>query len=203
VEPDEADGTRTTHEFVRTRREDRVELTAELVATYGSTVVFCRTRHGADRVAGQLSRRGIKAVPIHGGRSQGQRDRALRSFADGQAQALVATDVAARGIHVDNVGCVVHYDVAGDHKDYLHRSGRTGRAGATGVVVSLVTDSDVAGARLLQRAVGLPVEPDTSPTRAPADRRPPMGAATRTETGRSRRGNGKKRARYRGRTLSR
>ena len=163
VQPDESNGTRTTHQFVRARREDRVALTADLVTSHGSTVVFCRTKHGANRVAEQLSRHGISAVPIHGGRSQAQRDRALRSFAGGHAQALVATDVAARGIHVDNVGLVVHFDLAGDHKDYLHRSGRTGRAGAPGVVVSLVTDADVAHARGLQRAIGLPEESPGAP----------------------------------------
>ena len=119
--------------------------------------MFCRTKHGADRVAAQLQRAGVSAVPIHGGRSQAQRDRALRSFIDGHAQALVATDVAARGIHVDSVGCVVHFDLAGDHKDYLHRSGRTGRAGANGVVVSLVTETDAAKARQLQTALGVSV----------------------------------------------
>ncbi|MEA2462146.1 MAG: hypothetical protein QOH90_2323, partial [Actinomycetota bacterium] len=103
-------------------------------------------------------RAGVSAVPIHGGRSQSQRDRALASFAGGAVQALVATDVAARGIHVDNVGCVVHFDVAGDHKDYVHRSGRTGRAGAEGVVVSFVTDADVAKVRQLQKALDMPLE---------------------------------------------
>jgi superfamily II DNA/RNA helicase len=155
--PDVSEGVRTTHEFVSARREDRVGMTAALVAKHGSTVVFCRTKHGADRVAAQLQRAGVYAVPIHGGRSQAQRDRALRSFMGGDAKALVATDVAARGIHVDNVGCVVHFDLAGDHKDYLHRSGRTGRAGAAGVVVSLVTETDAAKARQLQRALGLSV----------------------------------------------
>jgi len=171
VQPDAKDGTLTTHEFVPARREDRVALTAELVVRHGSTVVFCRTKHGADRVAGQLQRAGVAAVPIHGGRSQAQRDRALRSFADGHAQALVATDVAARGIHVDDVGCVVHFDVAADHKDYLHRSGRTGRAGARGMVVSLVTDADGPKVRQLQQALGLSTK--TSPRERRGGARPP------------------------------
>src|SRR5713101_7659518 len=123
IVPDAAHVDRTTHHFPRAKREDRVKMTVDLVATHGSTLVFCRTKRGADRVAGQLQRAGVSAVPIHGGRSQSQRDRALASFAKGRVQALVATDVAARGIHVDDVGCVVHYDIAGDHKDYLHRSG--------------------------------------------------------------------------------
>ena len=175
VHPDADDGARTTHEFVRARREDRVTMTADLVASHGSTVVFCRTKHGADRLADQLQRAGVSAVPIHGGRSQAQRDRALRSFSEGRAQALVATDVAARGIHVDNVGCVVHYDIAGDHKDYLHRSGRTGRAGATGVVVSLVTDADVSKARQLQKAIGMPVDRPVAGEARPAQKRPAQG----------------------------
>jgi superfamily II DNA/RNA helicase len=156
----------TSHRFVRARREDRVKMTADLVDSHGSTVVFCRTRHGADRLADQLQRAGVSAVPIHGGRSQSQRDRALTSFAAGRAQALVATDVAARGIHVDNVGCVIHFDVAGDFKDYVHRSGRTGRAGAKGVVVSIITDADVAQARVLQKALGVPVERASGADRA-------------------------------------
>src|SRR5207302_4766484 len=96
------------------------------------------TRHGADRLTRQLSAAGIGAVAIHGSRTQAQRERALAAFKSGRVQALVATDVAARGIHVDGVPCVVHFDPAADHKDYLHRSGRTGRAGATGVVVTLL-----------------------------------------------------------------
>ena len=180
VEPDAADGARTTHEFLRATHEARVSMTAELVAVHGSTVVFCRTKHGADRLTRQLQRAGVVAVPIHGGRSQAQRDRALSTFAAGRAQALVATDVAARGIHVDNVGCVVHFDLAGDHKDYLHRSGRTGRAGAKGVVVSLVTDADVAKARQLQRALGLaPADSVTTSTRSARPTREVRRAGTR------------------------
>ncbi len=145
-----------THEFVHTTKDDRVELTKQLVTKYGSTVVFCRTKHGADRLAKQLDRIGVDAVAIHGGRSQGQRDRALAAFRSGAAVALVATDVAARGIHVDDVGCVVHFDVPADHKDYVHRSGRTGRAGAGGVVVTFVTDETADDARKLQRDLGRP-----------------------------------------------
>ncbi len=150
---------RTTHHFVEVDRSERVSRTADLVEEHGSTVVFCRTRHGADRVARQLKKHGVSAVPIHGGRSQGQRTRALSAFTDGKAQALVATDVAARGIHVDDVGCVIHFDVAGDHKDYVHRSGRTGRAGADGVVVSFFTPDDTAQVRQIQKALDMPTIP--------------------------------------------
>ncbi len=170
VDPTHVD--RTSHRFVEAQRERRVKMTAELVAAHGTTLVFCRTKHGADRVAGQLERAGVAAVAIHGGRSQSQRDRALAAFSSGRVQALVATDVAARGIHVDNVGCVVHFDLAGDHKDYLHRSGRTGRAGASGVVVSFVTDTDTAKARQLQKSLSMPIEGGAPRGHVPSTRRP-------------------------------
>ena len=178
IAPDERHPDRTTHEFVHAPRAHRVDMAAELVAEHGSTIVFCRTKHGADRVARQLQRAGVSAVPIHGGRSQGQRDRALASFIAGRVQALVATDVAARGIHVDNVRCVLHFDLAGDHKDYVHRSGRTGRAGAHGMVVSFVTEEDASKARQLQKALALPVAPGdrsdrpSRPARPAPSRRP-------------------------------
>ncbi|MGC8514496.1 MAG: helicase-related protein, partial [Acidimicrobiales bacterium] len=98
------------HVFWRSERDERVSLTVDAVVRHGSAVVFCRTRHGADRLTKQLVAAGIGAVPIHGSRTQRQRESALAAFASGRAQALVATDVAARGIHVDDVACVVHYD---------------------------------------------------------------------------------------------
>ena len=172
---DQAEVDRTSHHFLDATREARVTMTADLVMKHGSGIVFCRTKHGADRVAKLLQRAGVTAVAIHGGRSQSQRDRALAAFTGGKAQALVATDVAARGIHVDDVGCVVHFDVAGDHKDYVHRSGRTGRAGADGAVFTLVTSDDVAKIRQVQKALGLPLHggsrgaevtrPDAAPRR--------------------------------------
>ena len=126
---------------------------------------FCRTRHGSDRVARQLRQAGIKAVAIHGGRSQAQRTRAMEDFSRGRVHALVATDVASRGIHVDGVACVVHYDPPEDHKAYVHRSGRTARAGKTGVVVSLVQPEQAKEIRRLQRDVGID-EPITEPDAA-------------------------------------
>ncbi len=187
----ESDDDRTTHQFVATRREERVPVAAQLVATHGTTVVFCRTKHGADRVAAQLQRAGVSAAAIHGGRSQAQRERALASFAGGKVAALVATDVAARGIHVDDVRCVVHFDVAGSHKDYLHRSGRTGRAGADGVVVSLVTEADVAAVRQMQKELDLPLfkgPAADAATSAPQ----PAGAGTSPRPNRARSGAGAK-----------
>ena len=123
-------------------REQRVATTAELVSHHGSSIVFCRTKRGADRLARQLAKHGVSAAAIHGDRNQSQRTRALDDFSGGKVQALVATDVAARGIHVDDVACVIHYDPPGDDATYVHRSGRTGRAGNTGVVISLILDAE-------------------------------------------------------------
>ena len=125
------------HQFLNLDPSKRVKVTAELVELHGSAIVFCRTRHGADRLTRQLADAGIGAAAIHGNRTQAQRERALAAFRSGRVKALVATDVAARGIHIDDVPCVVHFDPAADDKDYLHRSGRTGRAGASGTVVTL------------------------------------------------------------------
>jgi len=161
----------TEHYFWRVESTDRAEMTAQIAAVSGPTIVFCRTRHSADRTARQLIARGIRAVAIHGDRSQAQRERALSSFAAGHAGALVATDVAARGIHVDGVAAVVHFDPPADAKDYVHRSGRTARAGATGIVVCLVTPDKTKAVKQLQRDLGVPggiVAPDlaTLPTGA-------------------------------------
>ena len=143
------------HHFWRVGHSDRVGHTAAVVSASESTIVFTRTRRGADRLAGQLSREGVRAIAIHGGRTQRQRNKALKDFAGGRVEALVATDVAARGIHVDGVDAVVHFDPPDDEKAYLHRSGRTGRAGASGSVVSLVLGDQVRDARDLQYRLGL------------------------------------------------
>jgi superfamily II DNA/RNA helicase len=151
------------HIFWRAEKDERVPLVAKLIGSQQSAIVFCRTRHGADRLAKQLSQNGVEAAAIHGSRTQPQREAALRAFASGRVRALVATDVAARGIHVDDVGCVVHFDPPGSHKDYVHRSGRTGRAGADGTVVSLVQRGQVGEVRAIQKALKMPqrfVAPD-------------------------------------------
>lgn len=149
------DITSARHLFWSVERTERVGHVADIVNATGSSVVFTRTRHGADRLAKQLGRLGVTAEPIHGGRSQSQRDRALAAFTTGAASALVATDVAARGVHVDGVASVIHFDPPADAATYLHRSGRTARAGASGVVVSLVEPTVAKDVRALQRAVGL------------------------------------------------
>jgi superfamily II DNA/RNA helicase len=149
----------------------------------------------------------VSAASIHGGRSQGQRDRALQSFKQGHVDALVATDVAARGIHVDGVACVVHFDLAEDAKAYLHRSGRTGRAGASGVVVTLVSDALVRDVRRLQKDIGLvgalermgraPVKPEPTTVPRRADARPARHSTRRPETAAPRRNGSRDRRRQR------
>jgi len=152
---DESSVGEVSHAFWKTDRADRLHVTAQLVTQHGRALVFCRTKRGADRVARQLGKAGVQAVAIHGDRTQAQRERALATFVSGRAQALVATDVAARGIHIDDLPCVVHFDPPTDATDYVHRSGRTGRAGQTGAVVSLISDEHVATTRALQRTLGL------------------------------------------------
>ena len=155
VGDDTPDITAATHMFWTVDRHDRVGLTAEAIDAAWPAIIFCRTRHGADRLAKQLARTEIRAAAIHGGRSQNQRTRALADFMDGRVHALVATDVAARGIHVEGVASVVHYDPPEDHKAYVHRSGRTARAGRDGVVISLVQPEQKKDVRRLQRDIGI------------------------------------------------
>jgi superfamily II DNA/RNA helicase len=169
------------HYFWRSSPSQRAGITAALVHRHGRAIVFCRTRRGADRLAKQLSASGVDAAAIHGSRTQAQRERALAAFATGRVNALVATDVAARGIHVDDVACVIHFDLPADPKDYVHRSGRTGRAGATGIVVSLVTDDLRKAARVLQRSLGLPQEL-TAPEVTDADMPPARSGGAPTGT---------------------
>jgi superfamily II DNA/RNA helicase len=143
------------HHFWKVDRSDRAAHVARVVSSASPSIVFTRTRHGADRLAKQLAGAGVTAVALHGGRSQQQRNRALKDFSSGRSQALVATDVAARGIHVDGVASVIHFDPPEDEKAYVHRSGRTARAGAGGMVVSLVDGSQVKSAERLQRSLGI------------------------------------------------
>jgi len=155
IESDDDEKADVVHHFWKVDRAERVAITAKLVSEYGQAIVFCRTKRGADRVVRQLQAQGVRAVPMHGDRTQGQRERALDAFSKGRTDALVATDVVARGIHVDDLPCVVHFDPPADHTDYVHRSGRTGRAGRTGTVVSLVTDEQRKDTQSVQRVLGL------------------------------------------------
>lgn len=129
------------HLFWNVNRDERTRMVSEIANHYERAIVFCRTKHGSDRLAGNLESLGVETCVIHGNRSQAQRERALEQFRRGKATVMVATDVAARGIHIDAVPVVVHFDLPEDPKDYIHRSGRTGRAGEKGVVISFVDKS--------------------------------------------------------------
>jgi superfamily II DNA/RNA helicase len=202
LEGDEDDAKAAVHLFWKVSSGDRVDTTADVVAASGPTIVFCRTKHSTDRIARQLEQRGVRAAAIHGDRSQKQREWALDSFVRGAVDALVATDVAARGIHVDGVNAVVHFDPPADAKDYVHRSGRTARAGAIGVVVSLVTPDKAGAVKRLQRDLDVPMgttPPDLAAvTRVIGEaprRRPP--AAVRAGSDRPSRPQGRKPDRFR------
>ena len=142
------------------RRRTRCAVAAEIASLPGRTLFFVRTKYGADRLAKQLARAGVEAAAIHGDRNQNQRQRALDAFAAGHPRVLVATDVAARGIHVDDVDLVVQFDPPNDHKDYLHRSGRTARAGAAGMVIALVERGQVRELQRLHDAAGVTAASD-------------------------------------------
>jgi superfamily II DNA/RNA helicase len=156
VEATEADSGDVSHHFWHVESHDRVAVTARAVNKHGPAVVFCRTKRGADRLSARLARSGLASAAIHGDRTQSQRERALAAFRAGRLDVLVATDVAARGIHIDAVPLVVHFDPAGDDTDYVHRSGRTGRAGADGTVLSLIGSEHLAATKHMQRRLGLP-----------------------------------------------
>ncbi|GGB21196.1 RNA helicase [Flexivirga endophytica] len=148
-------------------RELRVPVLADLASAPGRTVVFTRTKYGAKALARQLNKRGVPAVDLHGNLGQNARTRNLAAFHSGAANTLVATDVAARGIHVDDVALVVHADPPAEHKAYLHRSGRTARAGAEGTVITLMTDDQRNDVRSLTKAAG--IKPTTTRVAATDD----------------------------------
>jgi superfamily II DNA/RNA helicase len=143
------------HRFIGVSEEDRTEVAADIAAGRGRTLFFVRTQRGADRLARRLAAEGVPANALHGRMSQPQRERALHAFKNGSVRVLVATNIAARGIHVDGVDIVVHHDLPEDAKTYLHRSGRTARAGASGIVVTLVGRDELRDANLLRRQAGL------------------------------------------------
>jgi superfamily II DNA/RNA helicase len=143
------------HHVLHLAREHRVPVLVDLTSAPGRTVVFTRTKHGAKALTRQLNSAGVPSVELHGNLSQGARTRNMEAFHSGRATTLVATDIAARGIHVDDVALVVHADPPVEHKAYLHRSGRTARAGARGTVVTLMTDDQVREVRSLTRAAGI------------------------------------------------
>jgi superfamily II DNA/RNA helicase len=152
------------HHLFHVSRDNKPSVVRELVAGQGRTLAFTRTKHGAKKLAKQLTAAGIPAVDLHGNLSQSARQRNLAAFSEGTSRVLVATDIAARGIHVDDVSLVVHVDPPAEHKAYLHRSGRTARAGAEGVVVTVSTPEERNDTRTLMRQAGIrPTAVDVAP----------------------------------------
>ncbi|WP_285706240.1 DEAD/DEAH box helicase [Microtetraspora sp. NBRC 16547] len=143
------------HHLFQVHRDDKVDVTAEIANREGRTILFVRTQHGVDRVVKQLARVGIRAGGLHGGKRQNQRTRILGEFREGNVSVLVCTDVAARGIHVDDVSLVLHVDPPMDHKSYLHRGGRTARAGESGSVVTLVMPNERRSTDAMTRRAGI------------------------------------------------
>ncbi|MBW3669972.1 MAG: C-terminal helicase domain-containing protein, partial [Actinobacteria bacterium] len=152
---DEASASDMTHRFFAVHQMDRVRVVASIARGASRTLTFVRTKRGADRLATQLAKEGVKVAAIHGDLRQSMREKALQQFMDGKLDVLVATDVAARGIHVDEIDVVVHFDPPEDHKAYLHRSGRTARAGQEGVVVTLVLWNQELDVERLQKRIGV------------------------------------------------
>lgn len=143
------------HRFLLVHEMDKVKVAAAIAAGVPRTIMFTRTKRAADRVARDLLNEGVKVAAIHGDLRQKDREKALADFGAGKLAVLVATDVAARGIHVDDVDIVIHFDPPEDHKNYLHRSGRTARAGESGVVVTLVLWNEELEIKRLQRRLGM------------------------------------------------
>jgi superfamily II DNA/RNA helicase len=155
VQSDQPTVEEMTHRFLKVHQMDKPKVCAAVARSQKRTLVFARTKRGADRLAAQLEREGVDVGVIHGDLRQQQRERALKDFSAGKLPVLVATDVAARGIHVEGIDVVIHYDPPEDHKAYLHRSGRTARAGEEGVVVTLVLWDQELEVERLQKRVGV------------------------------------------------
>ncbi|MGI4894558.1 MAG: DEAD/DEAH box helicase, partial [Janthinobacterium lividum] len=155
VDPAVAPVSTMEHHVLEVAADGKNGLVRELASGQGRTVLFTRTKHAAKKLAKQLSASGIPAVDLHGNLSQNARERNLGAFSDGSVRVLCATDIAARGIHVDDVGIVVHVDPPTEHKAYLHRSGRTARAGAGGLVVTVATPDQRSDVRTLARQAGI------------------------------------------------
>ncbi len=155
IEPAVTDEGTMEHHVIVSDRPEKLATARRLLEQNPRTIVFARTRRGASRLAKQLSNGGIEAVDLHGDLDQRRRERNLARFSSGDASVIVATDIAARGIHVDDVGLVVHYDAPAEHKAYTHRSGRTARAGESGTVVTMTTPEDLRDVVALQSKAGV------------------------------------------------
>jgi len=148
------------HRFIGVHEMDKVKVAAAIARGSGRVLAFTNTKRVADRLASALNDEGVKAAAIHGDLRQGQREDALRKFTEGKLAVMVATDVAARGLHIDDIDVVIHYDPAPDHKTYLHRSGRTARAGSKGMAVSLSIWNEELHIKRLQKRIGV-IQPIT------------------------------------------
>jgi superfamily II DNA/RNA helicase len=155
VDPAVAPVSTMTHHVFRVEAADKPAVVRELASGLGRSMLFTRTKHQAKKLAKQLTAAGVPAVDLHGNLSQNARERNLEAFSNGSTRVLVATDIAARGIHVDDVELVVHVDPPAEHKAYLHRSGRTARAGAGGTVVTVSTPDQAGEVRTLARQAGI------------------------------------------------
>jgi superfamily II DNA/RNA helicase len=147
-----------THRFLAVHYMDKAKVAARIINSVDRTLVFVGTKANADRVTAQLQDEGVRAKAIHGDKMQKDRERVLDDFSEGRLPALVATNIAARGLHIEDVDVVLHFDPPQDYKSFVHRSGRTARAGETGLVVSLVEWDQVEDVERLQRASGLNFE---------------------------------------------
>ena len=177
-----ASAARMDHQIRTVEATDKVAVAAELAGHPGRTLVFVRTKHRAARLARQLDRAGVRAGALHGNLAQPARARALAAFAAGTVPVLVATDIAARGIHVDGIGLVVHFDPPAEPKAYLHRSGRTARAGAAGTVVTLVLPEQASEVARLHRRAQVTTSPHhTGSPPPPTDRQRPGRRRRRRE----------------------
>ncbi|MFF5496122.1 DEAD/DEAH box helicase [Streptomyces aquilus] len=164
VDPSAGAVTTMEHHVLHVHDADKHRMTTEIAAREGRVIMFLDTKHAVDRLTQHLLNSGVRAAALHGGRSQPQRTRTLAQFKDGHVTVLVATNVAARGIHVDSLDLVVNVDPPSDHKDYLHRGGRTARAGESGSVVTLVTPGQRRGMTRLMAAAG--ISPRVTPVRS-------------------------------------
>lgn len=157
VESDEPTVEEMEHRFLYVHEMDKVKVLAAIAAGAERVLVFCDTKRGADRLVTKLRREDVKAGAIHGDLRQAAREKALADFMAGKIPVLVATDVAARGLHIEAIDVVVHWDPTDDHKTYLHRSGRTARAGESGVAVTLMLWNQENAVRVVQRRLGLAI----------------------------------------------
>jgi superfamily II DNA/RNA helicase len=148
------------HRFIGVHEMDKVKVAAAIVRGSDRTLAFTNTKRVADRLARALNDEGVRAAAIHGDLRQGQREDALRDFGEGRIKVLVATDVAARGLHIDDIDVVIHCEPAPDHKTYLHRSGRTARAGSKGMAVTLSIWNEELHVKRLQKRIGV-IQPIT------------------------------------------